>query len=53
MTPNWILLDLSGLQIFIRTVPELNVGGGLGGTYFSPPSPTKKNCERPIKKIVT
>ena len=23
--------------------------GGGGGTYFSPPSPTKKNCERPIK----
>ena len=42
MTPNWILLDLSGLQIFIRTVPELNVGGGWEAHIFHPHHPPKK-----------
>ena len=38
------------LNLAPRAVPELNVGG----IYFSPPPPTKNNCERPpspIKKM--
>ena len=32
-------------------VPEFKMCGGSGGTYFSPPPPTKKNCERPPSPI--